>query len=294
MEVRWGSALGMLQRNISLKKFYAKVLFDENLRKIVKSSSTKSPFPTDQDWPSVKCLVDALVPINAATELLGGQKYVSASIAYPVLFGLYKAARPSGSDYPAIFNFKHCFASELEKRFKLNLPELLIDRKIMLATVLDPRFKDVSFLNPEPRDNLYSNLEMIASAEDFPSTSQSESTELGSAPPSKKKKKSAFEILLGDLYHTGEVTNIKSASQEIDEYLKLGKLPNEGTDILLFWKENQKRFPCSSSLARKYLTIPATSVLSERVFSIAGFVLRTGVRLLIPTLLKKLSYCMKI
>ena len=39
---------------------------------------------------------------------------------------------------------------------------------------------------------------------------------------------------------------------------------------LSWWKSNADRFPALASLAHKYLSVPATSAPSERVFSAAG------------------------
>ena len=38
---------------------------------------------------------------------------------------------------------------------------------------------------------------------------------------------------------------------------------------LIWWRDNEKYFPRLSQLARKYLCVPATSVPSEHVFSVA-------------------------
>ena len=41
-------------------------------------------------------------------------------------------------------------------------------------------------------------------------------------------------------------------------------------DALLWWKCQSDKYPCSGTLAKIYLSVPATSVASERVFSTAG------------------------
>jgi hypothetical protein len=47
-------------------------------------------------------------------------------------------------------------------------------------------------------------------------------------------------------------------------------LSNKEFDLLNWWKVNLHRFPVVSRMAKKFLTIPATSVSSESTFSIGG------------------------
>ena len=56
--------------------------------------------------------------------------------------------------------------------------------------------------------------------------------------------------------------------QEIQRYLAEPLGTNQCA--LTWWKEREASYPILSKLAKKYLAIPATSVPSERIFSLAG------------------------
>lgn len=68
------------------------------------------------------------------------------------------------------------------------------------------------------------------------------------------------------IFSSSQEVNNKS---EIDNYLNENIL-SETADVYAWWRKNQKSFPILSRIARKYLSIPATSVPSERLFSDAG------------------------
>ena len=85
-------------------------------------------------------------------------------------------------------------------------------------------------------------------------------------------KKSAMEGLFGDVYVT-KVEAGKSpsvlAEEEVTRYRNVPVIPI-ANDPLEWWKENEYVFPTLAQLAKMYLSIPSTSVPSERVFSTAG------------------------
>lgn len=56
---------------------------------------------------------------------------------------------------------------------------------------------------------------------------------------------------------------------ELESYLK-SRREKFKIDVLVWWRNNASQYPKLSSIARKILPIQATSVASERVFSVAG------------------------
>ena len=59
---------------------------------------------------------------------------------------------------------------------------------------------------------------------------------------------------------------------------------------LQWWKQNTARYPCISVLARKYLSIPATSVPSERAFSLTGHLVNEKRAALLPGTVNTLAF----
>ena len=56
---------------------------------------------------------------------------------------------------------------------------------------------------------------------------------------------------------------------EIETFCNTTNITRE-EDSLKWWAERESLFPCLSWVAKKYLAIPASSVPSERIFSLAG------------------------
>ena len=68
-------------------------------------------------------------------------------------------------------------------------------------------------------------------------------------------------------------------NNEFRAYQRVTLIPEEkkekyANDPMKYWTDNKSRFPLLYQVAKKYLQIPATSVPSERVFSLAGFIVR--------------------
>ena len=68
----------------------------------------------------------------------------------------------------------------------------------------------------------------------------------------------------------------------MNNYLAIEIDPSTVGDPLVWWKSNQKHYPQLAQLARKYLCVLATSVPSERAFSVAGHIVYEKRACLLP------------
>lgn len=145
----------------------------------------------------------------------------------------------------------------------------------MIATMLDPRHKHLSFLTPAQRLDAKAKLvelgEAVEVATPIPQAEEGDvdAPEGDAAPqPVALRPASAMALLLGGQY-AAAAPAAASMDTEVDNFLRdiPAQLETNPTD---WWKINAARFPRLATLARQYLCIPATSVPSERVFSAAG------------------------
>ncbi|CAF4227437.1 unnamed protein product, partial [Rotaria sordida] len=166
----------------------------------------------------------------------------------------------------------------IQKRFE----ELYQDKLILLCSVLDPRWKDFSFLNR----SLYQshnetlvvlnqlqafdarNLAYLLLEEQFNILFGNTSTVSQSnvqQPEQKKKEFDLFDIMI--------TNNILTPTNSRDAELLMYENEREihrNENPLEWWNANKIKFPILSKLAFKYLCITGTSAPSERMFSAIG------------------------
>lgn len=219
----------------------------------------------------------ALKPVADFTDALSSEKTVTASSVKPVLQLLTGDLLLSSSEEEE---------TELTRNLKKKMSDVLtqkyndpaIQQLLAKAAFVDPRYRD-SIPVEELKDVLLE--EMLALPEETemrdddgarPSTSASVEDEGASesAPPPAKKRNLA-DLLSKRKGQTSSAPVPKRirADTELTRYLQEETLDSHD-DPLIWWKENQGRFPLLSKVARKYLTVCATSTASERVFSAAG------------------------
>lgn len=72
----------------------------------------------------------------------------------------------------------------------------------------------------------------------------------------------------------------EAAKKEIQKYICIEANPTDNPTK--WWKTYHAQLPLLSLMARKYLCIPATSVPSERAFSVAGNIVNSKRSCLLP------------
>jgi hypothetical protein len=89
------------------------------------------------------------------------------------------------------------------------------------------------------------------------------------SPP---EKKSAMAELFGELFTTqeqGTKSKVNVIEEEVTSYREVDCIPLDA-DPLTWWKTKDLIYHHVAMLVRRYLTVPGTSVPSERVFSTAA------------------------
>lgn len=101
------------------------------------------------------------------TELLGGEIYVSCSVVLFALRHLDRTMEVSDEDPAYMVRFKTAFSKDLSQR-----QAALNHEWLKLATVLDPRFKDLKCLPKGERVGVLTSLEALLQTESKSATPQ--------------------------------------------------------------------------------------------------------------------------
>ena len=169
---------------------------------------------------------------------------------------------------------KKAVLTDLKSRYN----DVAVETLLNAACFLDPRFKSLSFLTEEQRESTKAIIEI--EAQEIASTTQQ-----ANEPPEKRRcqeKKDLMSLLEDVVDVSAEDTTLYGegeAKKEIQKYMFLDATTD---NPLKWWLENEKHFPLLARIARKYLCILATSVPSERAFSVAGYVVNEKRACLLP------------
>ena len=139
----------------------------------------------------------------------------------------------------------------------------------LIASVLDARYKTLDIISEAHRSAVWESIKADTPI-DVASVTGGEVIET----PSKKKKKekqdiNGLDILFGT---SAAASTVQSSGDELRTY-QLDRSISRVEDPLAWWKSNEAKYRWLAVLARRYLSMTATSVQPERVFCVPGLIL---------------------
>lgn len=257
---RWGSTADMVERILEQQDAIRAVLSQD--RKV------SHLVPSWQDFDILNSVLEAVKGFKDLTDLLSGEKRVTCSAIKPLIEVIHdKIVIPRDDDTTMTTEIKQRIKSDLDGRYQSDEMSSLLDT----CAFLDPRFKDKFSLEDETVVTLMNEIEMLDELERASGIEQP--TEDDSPEPPRKKGK--FSAIFGTSSSSSSKANMHDVSvsdrvkREVDMYLQYPRLDIDESP-LKWWQLECNRMPLLSVAARKYLCVCATSVTSERVFSVGG------------------------
>lgn len=186
-----------------------------------------------------------------------------------------------------VFEFKELAHKNLLKRYQ-NQDQLAILRQ---ATLLDPRLRDFCYVeDPVARASIYNTacaavkLHAVSLADNVARATSAPSEDAGSTAPPPAKRARGDNMVMN--FITSRMKNratesgpsapatvdVAAVERELCSYAIEPITESLSDDPVQFWKLCGERWPLLAAVAAKLLSVPATSVPSERLFSTAGMV----------------------
>ena len=282
---RWNSTLDMLDRLSNLMPALHATVIDPEATVRVKDQ--RKNLYTFEEQVLVEKLSTILAPFKTATTLMSGERTPTLHQVVPCIMKLNRVMEIEEEDPASIKKIKAAMKQNLDKR-----PNELITFR--MASALHPATKQLHFLPEDERAAVFKELreeaenldktppvikqepadsQVLPPQPQLPQLPHLEVPTPDPEPPAKKIKQEEeerSESWLDDIIFVGQekIACPKSAiSQELDRYLLE---PASVEPALKWWKNRSNVFPNVAILAKKYLCIPASSVPSERIFSLAS------------------------
>ncbi|XP_056022020.1 E3 SUMO-protein ligase ZBED1-like [Ostrea edulis] len=255
VQTRWNSSFDMIQRYLEQEPAIHAALSSPEVKKPIKDIVTLS----SNDISDAEQIMKVLEPLKTVTNIMCAEHTPTVSLIYPMKAVILENMSESVHDSNLVRDVKQAIRNDLIKRYS----EEDTAEFLLMCAALDPRFMGLPRLEPDKRDEIYSNIESIVDM-------SSGSTDGDLCPP--PAKKSAIEQLLGDVYIvsvSAAKTIEERVKSELETYKAKASIPLSSCP-LLWWRTSEESFPLLAKLAKRVLGIPSTSVASERVFSTAG------------------------
>ncbi|XP_035169770.1 zinc finger BED domain-containing protein 1-like, partial [Oxyura jamaicensis] len=263
---RWLTTVEMCENLLELRWAIMAVL-EEHPRGAAAARSL-----ADHQWKLLQELVAVLRTVKIAASFLREEQNASVSALMPCVHGVVAAIGRQAEEAGAVVRrVVGNIRAELTRRWGLAEEEKVLESPAVIASFLDPRFKELRFLSPGLRSELHRRVKaMLSQAFGHQSPpgarsgapgsgykAEGEAPEEPSAPSA-----SAYDVLLGK----DPTESMPEIHRQLENYI-VEPLCKRSADPLDWWRSNEHRFPAVARLSRRYLAVPATAVPPERAFA---------------------------
>lgn len=261
VRTRWNSTYTMI-KTLLKNKLAVIALYCEGIKKLDGKKLSEN------DWENIAILKTILKPFFKISEMIC-RNDTSISVILPILSNIdnniLKACESDSEIACAIKNSIQKFLNEKVQKYKK------VENLLYLSSFLDPRFKQLAFVDPTKRENVLVTVkELIQSYNQKLKVNIVSSDIPALIPQGKRFKKEKSESSL--IFGIGIDKKEEEKLTEFERYIELKPIPPE-RNPLNWWNETGKDLKEIRKVANIFLSIPASSVASERVFSKAGYLL---------------------
>uniref|UniRef100_A0A1A7YUM3 BED-type domain-containing protein n=1 Tax=Iconisemion striatum TaxID=60296 RepID=A0A1A7YUM3_9TELE len=266
-KTRWDTICDMFEQLLEQRWAIKAVLSD---RTITSRQDAQDLEMEDDSWQIIENFTPVLATLKWATVVVSAETEASISNIYPITFSLIQTHLvPKENDVEQVREFKLKVQESLRNHMEIDSNELA-SKPALIASILDPRHKHLSFLTPAGRLAAKVKLHELVSKLDTMTASgvlKDEQQETPVTPDMSQQvlasnlrsdTKNTMMLLLGDNYSSSYATDSEA---QVDYYLR-DIAPSLDINPLDWWKINRQRFPKLESLARHYLCLPGVSLPS--------------------------------
>jgi len=272
----------MVERFISMSTIISNILLSRTGNEVPEMLSAR-------DLQSLKEICLLLGIIEKLTKELSTEKYVMSSKIIPVIVctqNLIKNEKP-------VFNIAKKLQIKLLEEFAYRCGKLEYNPILSISTILDPRFKDIYFIEPQAKSKILNTLVNLIDAQNpFANNDEILENEVEDNVDSTNSNNCIDLWSLHRSLEKKQKNKTKSGSHakdEIHSYLDKSVIGLK-EDPIIEWENIKGAFPNLYKLARQYLFISATSVPSERLFSNTGNIMTKSRNRILGSRLSKLVF----